>query len=228
MSFIPMYALGLMGATRRLNNYDSSTGWQPLFVLMLIGGIIIAVGVALQFAQILASFIQKNHLRDTTGDPWNGRSLEWATVSPPPFYNFAVIPHVKTRDAFWKMKQRKDLAKPVYEDIRMPKNTPAGIYISAFAFLVGFAFVWEIIWLALVSIVGIIVVFVIRAFNEDSEYTLTAAEVRQYEEARIMKAQTVRTKKHDETEQDLSIWELISVVFNFAKDVLQNKRWRKW
>ena len=84
LSFIPMYILGLMGATRRLDHYDASTGWQPLFILMFIGGLVIAVGVALQLAQILASVIQKNRLRDTTGDPWDGRSMEWAVPSPPP------------------------------------------------------------------------------------------------------------------------------------------------
>ena len=227
MSFIPMYVLGLMGATRRLNSYDSSTGWQPLFVLMLIGGIIIAIGLALQLAQILASVIQKKRLRDTTGDPWNGRSLEWATSSPPQFYNFTVIPHVTTRDAFWEMKHR-GLSKPAYEDILIPKNIAAGIYISAFAFLAGFAFVWEITWLAVVSIIGIIVVFVIRTFKEDIEYTITAAEVQKLEETRIEKMTAENSDKDADTEEDMSLWELIKFVFVFLLDVIRNKRWRKW
>ncbi|MBA3758042.1 cbb3-type cytochrome c oxidase subunit I [Candidatus Saccharibacteria bacterium] len=228
MSFIPMYILGMLGATRRLDHYDASTGWQPFFVLMLIGGIIIAIGVALQLAQILASFIQKNRLRDTTGDPWNGRTLEWATASPPQFYNFTVIPHITTRDAFWEKKHHK-LPKPAYEDIHMPKNTAAGIYISIFAFLVGFGFVWEIIWLVAVSIIGIIVVFVVRGFNEHPEYTITAAEVQQLEETRARKDLAVsRPEKHDDTDEDMGLWQLIGIVFGFAKDVIRNKRWRKW
>lgn len=227
MSFIPMYVLGIMGATRRLDHYDASTGWQPLFVLMLIGGIIIAVGVALQLAQILASFIQKKHLLDTTGDPWNGRSLEWATTSPPQSYNFAIIPRVTTRDAYWEMKHHI-LPKTVYQDIHMPKNTAAGIYISIFAFLAGFGFVWEIIWLVVASIIGIIIVFVRRAFNEHSEYTLPAAKVQQLEEARIKKTTSVRPGKNNDTEQDMSLWELIGVVYRFAWNVIRNKRWRKW
>lgn len=226
MSFIPMYVLGMMGATRRLDRYDSSTGWQPLFVLMLVGGIIIAIGVALQLSQILASVIQKKRLRDTTGDPWDGRSLEWATSSPPPFYNFTTIPSVKTRDVFWEMKQ-KGLPKPAYEDIHIPKNTAAGIYIAAFAFLVGFAFVWEIIWLAVVSIIGIIVVFVIRGFNEHPEYTLKAAEVQKLEEARIKKARADSKGTVDEDE-DMGVWELAKVVLAYVMDVIRNKRWRKW
>ena len=228
MSFIPMYVLGLMGATRRLDHYDASTGWQPMFVLMLIGGIIIAVGVALQLAQILASFIQKKRLRDTTGDPWDGRSLEWATSSPPQFYNFTVIPSVTTRDAFWEMKN-VGLPKPAYEDIHVPKNTAAGIYIAGFAFLAGFAFVWEIIWLAAASIIGVIVCFVIRAFNEHTEYTLSAGEVQQLEEARIKTVPATSSDKAVDTDEDMSLWELIRFVLAFALDVLQNKTARrKW
>lgn len=227
LSFIPMYILGLMGATRRLNTYDASTGWQPLFVLMLIGGIIIMIGVALQIAQILASFIQKNRLRDTTGDPWNGRSLEWATASPPQFYNFTVIPTVKTRDAFWEMKHR-GLPKPAYEDIHIPKNIAAGIYISAFAFVAGFAFVWEIIWLAAVSIIGIIVVFIVRTFKEDIEYTITAAEVQKLEETRVKKMKALEADKNSDAEEDMSLWELIQFVLAFVLDVIRNKKWRKW
>lgn len=229
MSFIPMYILGLMGATRRLDHYDASTGWQPLFVTMLIGGIIIMAGVALQLAQILASVIQKNRLRDTTGDPWGGRSLEWATASPPPFYNFTVIPQVTTRDAYWEMKQR-GLPKPAYEDIHIPKNTPAGIYIAGFAFLIGFGFVWDIIWLVVASLIGVIIVFIVRGFNEESEYTLTAAEVQKLEEARIKKSQALDQDNggYKETDEDMSLWELVKFVLAFGLDVIRNKRWRKW
>lgn len=220
LSFIPMYVLGLMGATRRLDHYDSSTGWQPLFVLMLIGGIVIGIGVALQLAQILASFIQKKRLRDTTGDPWDGRTLEWATASPPASYNFTVIPRVTTRDAFWEMKHGVR-PKPNYEDIHIPKNTAAGIYISIFAFLVGFAFVWEIVWLAVVSIIGVIVVFVIRAFDENSEYTLPAAEVLKLEEARIKKSPAAEPVNDEE---DMGLRELTRVVFRFAKRAIRGKQ----
>ncbi|GAC1391399.1 MAG: cytochrome o ubiquinol oxidase subunit I [Candidatus Saccharimonadales bacterium] len=228
-SFIPMYVLGLMGATRRLDHYDASTGWQPLFILMFLGGIIIMLGVALQLAQILASFIQKNQLRDSTGDPWNGRSLEWATQSPPPFYNFTVIPHVTTRDAFWEMKQH-GITKPTYEDILIPKNTAAGIYIAGFAFLVGFAFVWEIVWLAVVSVIGIIVVFVIRAFNEHPEYTLKAEEVQHIEEKRIKNAALRHHDDHHgrDTEEEMGVIDLIKVVFAFGLEVKRKRLWRKW
>lgn len=223
MSFIPMYVLGIMGATRRLDHYDSSTGWQPLFVLMLIGGVVIMVGVALQLAQILASYIQKNRLLDTTGDPWDGRSLEWSTSSPPQFYNFAVIPRVTTRDAYWEMKHHI-VPKPIYEDIRMPKNTAAGIYIAGFAFLTGFAFVWEIVWLAAVSIIGMIVVLVIRSFDEHNEYTMPAAEVREIEEARIKKIPATGGDKHHDIDHEMGLGELAVAVSGFIKAIVRNKR----
>jgi cytochrome o ubiquinol oxidase subunit 1 len=226
MSFIPMYILGLMGATRRLDHYDASTGWQALFIMMFIGGLIIALGVALQIAQIIATFIQKNRQRDTTGDPWDGRTLEWSVPSPAPFYNFAVIPQVTTADAFWEMKQHS-LPKPAYEDILIPKNTSAGIYISGFAFLLGFAFVWDIVWLVVVSIVGIIIVFVKRGFNEHAEYTLTASEVRKLEEARIKKTKALEAQK-TEDEDEMGVWQLVRYMIKFARDIIRNKRWRTW
>lgn len=229
MSFIPMYVLGFMGASRRLNHYDSSTGWQPLFILMLIGGIVIAVGVALQLAQILASFIQKKRLLDTTGgDPWDGRSLEWSTPSPPPFYNFVTIPKITSSDAYWEMK-KQILPKRSYEDIHMPKSTGVGIYISIFATLASFAFVWDIIWLIVVSLIAIIVIFVIRGFSEDSEYIIPAHEVQRLEEARIAKA-PLATNAHENnsSEEDMGLRELIMVVYRFVMDIIKNKRWKKW
>ena len=221
-----MYVLGFMGATRRLDHYDAATGWQPLYVMMLLGGIVIAIGVALQLVQILASVIERKRLR-TTGDPWDGRTLEWAVASPPPSYNFTVIPKVSTRDAFLEMKKH-GLPKPAYEDIHIPKNTAAGIYISVFAFLAGFGFVWEIVWLPIVSIIGIVVVFVVRAFNEHSEYVLPAAEVRKLEEARLAKAATEPSIKPYDPDEDMGLRELIKVSYTFAINTVKNRGWRTW
>ncbi len=220
MSFVPMYTLGIMGATRRLDHYDASTGWQPFYVLMLIGGIIIMIGVALQVVQIVASIMQKRRLRDTTGDPWDARTLEWATSSPPPSYNLAVIPEVTTRDAFFEIKQRGGLPEPKYEDIRMPRNTAAGIYISGFAFAAGFALVWHIIWLAVVGILGIIVCLIARTFNDDIEYTLTAAEVKKIEEDR---AKSVLSEDREEGE-DMRLWEFVKIVARWASGLIGFKR----
>jgi cytochrome o ubiquinol oxidase subunit 1 len=230
MSFIPMYILGIMGAPRRLDHYAASTGWQPLFICMFIGGVIIAIGTALQLAQILASIIQNKRLRDTTGDPWDGRTLEWAAPSPPPFYNFTSIPVVTDRDQFWVDKQ-KGLPKPKYEDIIIPKNTATGIYISIFAFLVGFGFVWHINWLVVVSLVGIIAVAIARSFNEDTEYILTAAEVRQLEEARIQKDKAHHEKHgdgHHGSDAEMTLSQLIKTVLKYFADVVRLRRWRTW
>jgi cytochrome o ubiquinol oxidase subunit 1 len=224
MAFVPMYVLGFMGATRRLDHYDASTGWQPLYIMMFIGGLVIMTGVALQVVQIIASIIQKRRLRDTTGDPWDGRTLEWATASPPPFYNFAVIPEVTSRDAFFEAKKHGGLPKPKYVDIHMPRNTASGIYIAAFAFAACFAFVWHINWLAVAGILGIILTLIIRTFNDDTEYTLTAAEVQKIEETR--KKQDRSKAAEVEDGEDMTLWEFIRLVVAWGLDVIRNRRWR--
>jgi len=179
----------------------------------------------LQIVQIIASFMQKRHLRDVTGDPWDGRTLEWATASPPPAYNFSIIPTADKRDAFWEMKQ-KGIAPPKYEDIHMPKNTAAGIYVSIFAFLGSFAFVWHIMWLAVASIIGMIVVMIVRGFDEHSEYTIPAEEVERMERDRRQKALAADPVKVHEA--DMGLIEFIKIVLKFFWDVLRNKRWQAW
>lgn len=221
LSFIPMYILGLMGATRRLDHYDASTGWQPFFVMMFVGGIVIMIGVALQIVQIIASVMQRRRLADVSGDPWDGRTMEWATASPPPSYNYAVIPEIASRDAFFEIKKQGGLLKPKYEDIRVPKNTGTGIYISAFAFAACFAFVWHITWLAVVGIVGIIVVFIMRTFSEDIEYTLTAAEVQKIEEDGKKRA-PAKVLESEEGEE-MGLWEFIKTVISWALGLVRRK-----
>lgn len=228
MAFTPLYVLGLMGATRRLDHYDSSTGWQGFFIMALIGGIVIMIGVVLQLVQIVASVMQKRRLIDTSGDPWDGRSLEWATASPVPSYNFTVIPEVSTRDAYWEMKQQGLTKKRVFEDIRMPRNTASGIYISAFAFLTGFGFVWHIVWLAIVGILGIFISTITRTFNEDTEFTIPAAEVEELEDARAKKTLAAKHSKDTDSGEDMGLIEFIKIVIKWALDIVKNKRWRKW
>ena len=185
-AFIPLYILGFMGATRRLDHYSSSLGWQGLFIVAAVGVVFILIGVGFQLLQFAVSFIQRDQTRDTTGDPWNGRTLEWATTSPPPYYNFAHIPTVTTRDAFWEMKRKKaqhpDAPKKQYHDIYLPKNTPFGLYIAAFAFMFGFSIVWHIIWLMAFGFIGVVTSLIIRSFDEDTEYKVSAAEIEKVEE----------------------------------------------
>lgn len=183
VAFMPLYLLGFMGATRRLNHYEASTGWQPLFVTAAIGALLIAVGVFFQVLQLYMSFKHRNENRDTTGDPWDGRTLEWSTSSPPPFYNFAHTPEVHGRDAFWDMKysKRKPLENRPYEDIHMPTNTGIGFYIGVLSCIGGFAFVWHMFWLAGICVLGIIVSLMFRLGNKHPHYYVKADEVERIE-----------------------------------------------
>jgi cytochrome o ubiquinol oxidase subunit 1 len=184
LAFGPLYILGLMGATRRMDHYDPSMGWQQLFIVAGFGVGLILLGVGIQILQFIVSIALRENHRDLTGDPWNGRTLEWSTASPAPKYNFAVIPEAYGVDAFWAAKQKKD--KPgtkEYEDIYLPKNTPFGMVIAGFAFLVGFGIIWHIWWLALISFVGIIASISIRSTDDQTEYKIPAAEVKKMEAA---------------------------------------------
>lgn len=182
VAFIPLYILGLMGATRRLDNYDASLGWQGLFIVSAIGVAIICLSIGFQILQFVYSIIKRKQNLDLSGDPWDGRTLEWATSSPAPHYNFAVIPKVASRDAFWEMKQgQRSKVETVYEDIRMPKNTPLGIYIAGLAFLIGFGFVWHIYWIIPFAIIGIIICIIVRTFDDNTEHIILAAEVKKIE-----------------------------------------------
>lgn len=176
VSFVPLYLLGFMGAARRLDHYAANTGWQPLFLVATLGFVIICCGMAVQVAQLIVSIRHKQ--KDKTGDPWNGRTLEWSTSSPPPFYNFAVLPKVTGRDAFWMQKKSGKRPEKQYEDIVLPANTGMGIYISGCAFVMGFALVWAIYWLIVAGALGIIACLVALSYDEKTEYVLLADEMR--------------------------------------------------
>jgi cytochrome o ubiquinol oxidase subunit 1 len=177
LAFMPLYFLGLMGATRRLDHYDVTTGWQPLFIVAAAGVVLISIGVFFQVLQMIVSYRQRKENLDTTGDPWNGRTLEWSLPSPPPEYNFASIPQVHGIDAFWSMKHEKVEHKRHYEDILMPKNTPLAVLIGGFSFLMGFCLVWHIMWLAGLSLAGVIICMVIRLSEKNTEHLISAKEV---------------------------------------------------
>jgi len=130
---------------------------------------------------VIVSYRQRKENLDTTGDPWNGRTLEWSIPSPPPEYNFAVIPHVHDIDAFWSMKHERTKHKPpsevIWEDILMPKNTPLAALIGGFSFLMGFCLIWHIMWLAGLSLAGVIICMVIRLAEKNTEHLISAKEV---------------------------------------------------
>jgi cytochrome o ubiquinol oxidase subunit 1 len=179
LAFAPLYILGLMGATRRLDHYDASLGWQPLFIVAAIGAVIICIGVGFQLLQLGYSIWKRKENPDLTGDPWDGRTLEWATASPTPEYNFAILPVVTARDAFWEMKHNKMLQpEPRYHDIRVPKNTPAALFIGLFAFLAGFGFIWHIWWLVIMALGALLIAIFVRTLSDDdNERVIPAAEV---------------------------------------------------
>ncbi len=184
-AFGPLYVLGLMGATRRLDHYDASLGWQWLFIVAAFGLLMILAGVATQILQLAYSIYRRKQLVDTTGgDPWDGRTLEWATASPPPHYNFAVIPEASGIDSFWTKKQSKKKAKKLQlEPLVMPKNTGAGIIIAGFSFVMSFALIWHIWWLAIIGFVGAIITLISHLTNDDHEYVISPLELK-HEEAK--------------------------------------------
>lgn len=186
-AFLPLYALGFMGATRRLDHYDASMGWQSLFIVAGIGAMIIAVGIGLQVVQFIVSIKDRN--KNIAGnDPWNGRTLEWSTTSPAPFYNFAHLPIVKERDAFWEMKKAKSTTEvTIYEDIVLPKNTGFGIFISLFVFMFGFAAIWHLPWLAIIGALGTIVLVIIRSNQQDTEEVIPASLIEKIENSSAKK-----------------------------------------
>jgi cytochrome o ubiquinol oxidase subunit 1 len=183
LAFMPLYAVGLMGMTRRMQHYDNPA-WVPYLQVAMVGALVIFAGIVCQVAQLIVSIRNREALADVTGDPWNGRSLEWATPSPPPVFNFAVMPNVEGEEAYWGIKQRaiedERLAdEPDYQPIEMPRNTPTGFITAFFTTITGFAMIWHIWWLVILGLVGAYAVFVWFAWRDEeaSEYEISAAEV---------------------------------------------------
>lgn len=185
LAFMPLYLLGFMGATRRLDHYEASTGWHPLFVIVAIGALIIVAGATIQFLGLFWSIKnRKKNWDHTQGDPWNARTLEWATHSPPPIYNFAIVPTIDQMDPLWAVKRGElNLFRGPYEDIHLPMHTPMGAYIGFFTLIFGFALTWQIYWLALSSLLIVVALAITRLSRKDVHMTLTAAEVKQIEDS---------------------------------------------
>jgi cytochrome o ubiquinol oxidase subunit 1 len=185
LAFMPLYVLGLMGMTRRLQRI-SDPSWQPLLLVAELGAVVIFCGILCQIAQLYVSIRSRERRRDVTGDPWNGRTLEWATPSPPPAYNFAVLPQVETIDAFWHMKRAaRPPSEPVYEDIEMPRNSPTGFVTAFFAVITGFALIWHIWWMVIVGLVAAAAAILAYGWSDEREHEVPAAEIAQLERARL-------------------------------------------
>jgi cytochrome o ubiquinol oxidase subunit 1 len=186
LAFMPLYVLGLMGATRRMQHY-AETEWQPLMWVAMAGALVVLLGIVLTAVQLIVSIRNREALRDRTGDPWNGRTLEWSIASPPPPWNFAVLPQVQGTDAYWSMKQagKQTASEADYGPIHLPRNSSVGIAIAFFSSFGGFALVWHIWWLAIGGFIGVVVSSLVHGWIVDREVHVPPSEIAAFERARL-------------------------------------------
>jgi cytochrome o ubiquinol oxidase subunit 1 len=189
LAFMPLYALGLMGATRRMQHYPD-LHWQPLMQVALCGAVLIFLGIVLTGVQLVVSIRGRARNRDLTGDPWGGRTLEWSTPSPPPAWNFTRLPQVDRGDAYWAAKQGSGPAlvpgaqRPI-GPVHVPRNTPVGIFVAFFVVMLGFALIWRIEWLAVLGLIGAVAVGLWQAWQKDREMMVAADEVSNFERLNV-------------------------------------------
>jgi cytochrome o ubiquinol oxidase subunit 1 len=180
LAFMPLYVLGLFGATRRMQHYPD-TSWQPLMLVALAGAVLILCGIGLTVLQLVRSIQKREQNRDHTGDPWNGRTLEWSIPSPPPAWNFAVLPRIESNDAYWAMKQGAHGVEPPaahsHAPLHLPRNNPTGVLLAFFSVVLGFALIWHIWWMAIVGLLGAVAVGFVQAWRSDHEVVIPADQV---------------------------------------------------
>jgi cytochrome o ubiquinol oxidase subunit 1 len=185
LAFMPLYALGLLGMTRRMQHY-ADLSWQPYLIVAEVGAVIILCGIVATIAQLVVSIRTRESRRDLGGDPWNGRTLEWSTSSPPPAYNFAVLPQVDSLDAFWAMKQRGPRrAAARYESIEVPRNSANGFVTAFFAVVTGFAMIWHIWWLAILGLVCAVLTLLAFGWVERVEQEVSGEQLANDERLRL-------------------------------------------
>jgi cytochrome o ubiquinol oxidase subunit 1 len=188
LAFMPLYVLGLMGMTRRMQHYDD-VSWHAWLLVAAAGAVVILIGIACTIVQLVVSIRTRDQRRDVTGDPWNGRTLEWSTPSPPPSWNFPVLPHVEGEDAYWHMKRkaRREGAAPAethqYEPIEMPANSATGFITAFFAVVTGFALIWHIWWMVILGLFGAFVTTLVFAWREENEIEIPVAKIEAFERA---------------------------------------------
>jgi cytochrome o ubiquinol oxidase subunit 1 len=187
LAFFPLYAVGLLGMTRRMQHY-ADLSWQPYMIVAEVGALVIFCGILATIAQLVISIRTRDYRRDLTGDPWNGRTLEWSTASPPPAYNFALLPEVDSLDAFWVMKQRAAANPPErYPAIEVPRNSANGFLTAFFAVLSGFALIWHIWWLAILGLAGAAVILAAFGWMERTPVEVSAEQLAADERARRLR-----------------------------------------
>jgi len=185
LAFMPLYAVGLLGMTRRMQHY-ADVSWQPYLIVAEVGAVVILCGIIATIAQLVVSIRTRESRRDRTGDPWNGRTLEWSTSSPPPAYNFAMLPQVDSLDAFWAMKQRGP-AVPAerYESIETPRNSANGFVTAFFAVVTGFAMIWHIWWLAVLGLICAALTLLVYGWVERVEQEVSGEQLANDERVRL-------------------------------------------
>jgi cytochrome o ubiquinol oxidase subunit 1 len=184
LAFMPLYVLGLMGVTRRMSQFEDPS-LQIWFIIAAFGAFLIALGIGSFLIQLVVSYLKRDELRDDTGDPWNARTLEWSTSSPPPAYNFAMTPIIYDHDSWYDMKAR-GAVRPVdgFKPIHMPKNTGTGVILGALSVVFGFAMIWYIWWAVVVSAVAMLVVTIAHTFNYKRDFYIPVEEVVETEDKR--------------------------------------------
>jgi cytochrome o ubiquinol oxidase subunit 1 len=187
VAFMPLYLLGFMGMTRRMQHYDVAE-WRPWLLVAAAGAAMILAGIVCQVIQLIVSIRRREQLRDLTGDPWDGRSLEWATASPPPAFNFAVLPHVQGQDPYWDLKSRAVRQgalepEPTYEAIEAPRNSPTGFVCAFFSTVTGFALIWHIWWMVILGLLGAFATFVVFAWRDRVETEIPVGQVARLDRA---------------------------------------------
>jgi cytochrome o ubiquinol oxidase subunit I len=190
LAFMPLYGLGLMGATRRLQHYSNPT-WQPLMIVAFAGTTVILLGIVLTAVQLVVSIRRRDRTRDLTGDPWNGRTLEWSTSSPPPSWNFAVLSTVSGPDAFWSRKQQRAPTALPLRPITVPKGNALGIQVAFFVTLMGFGLVWHIWWMAIFGLVSALAVSLRNAWRVDLEETIPVSVLTAHEDFQATRAMRI-------------------------------------
>ncbi|MBO9197963.1 cytochrome o ubiquinol oxidase subunit I [Rhizobium sp. 16-449-1b] len=183
-AFMPLYVLGLMGVTRRMSQFEDPS-LQIWFIIAAFGAFLIALGIGSFLIQLVVSFLKREELRDTTGDPWGARTLEWSTSSPPPAYNFAMTPIVYDHDSWYDMKARGHV-RPTegFKPIHMPKNTGTGVILGALSVVFGFAMIWYMWWLVVLSAVAMLVITIGHTFNYKRDFYIPVEEVVETEDKR--------------------------------------------
>ncbi|MGE6377633.1 cytochrome aa3 quinol oxidase subunit I [Peribacillus muralis] len=180
VTFFPMFITGLDGQARRMYTYSEATGYGPLNMLSFVG----ALGLLIGFAFLVYNIYWSTRYapRNITSDPWNARSLEWATHSPVPEYNFAIVPEVDSSQAFWDSKNNGPaLFKGKYKEIHMPNNSGVPFVLGIIFFVWGFAMVFSMWIFAIIATLGIFACMAHRSFEKDHGHHISVEEIEETE-----------------------------------------------